>query len=86
MTLNEMADSGYYNSVNHYLNGKKTTQANCRYWFNRMFNGKNKVMFSMSFPDGDWLCLAEDGSWGYGVTVPDDREQEERLMKRFLMG
>ena len=86
MTRNQMADMIWKHSVEHKLNGQKNTKSNIRYWFKRMFtNGKRNVLFTMEFPDGEWMCMAiHDRSFGYDYIVPDNREQEYNLL-RFSM-
>lgn len=86
MTLIQMADSIYRLSMGHVLNGEKHTKEGFRYWFERMFflNDRKNVLFSMVLPDGEWLCIATHYDDGYDYYVPDTREQEADLLKRFL--
>lgn len=81
MTLNQMSDMIWKHSVGHVLNGQRNTKDNFRFWFKRMFsNGKQKVLFSMNYPDGEWLCMAiHDPRFGYDYIVPDTREEESKL-------
>ena len=86
MTLVQMADSVYKWSYGHVLNGEKHTKEGFRYWFERMFflNDRKNVLFSMAMPDGEWFCVATHYDDGYDYYVPDTREQEGELIKRFL--
>ena len=85
MTLNELADSVYYCSVGNKLNGEKKTKENFRYWFKQMFcDSKTKhVLFSMEFPDGEWMCMANrfDNGYGFDYYVPDTRKQEAVMLE-----
>ena len=81
-----MVDSIYCCSVGHKLNGEKNTKKNFKYWFNRMFmNDQKHVLFSMEFPDGEWLCKAvRTPANEYDYMVPDTREEEYRFFKEWL--
>ena len=84
MTLAEMAKAVYKHSVGHVLNGQKMKEADMHYWFKRMLNGKKSVVFTMQFPDGEWLCEAVHEDWGYDYIVPDTREEEAKILQKFL--
>lgn len=84
MTLIQMSDCVYKNSKGHVLNGKETTKENFRYWFEKMFCDQKKVLFSMSFPDGEWHCVAVHYRDGYDYYVPDTRKEEAIMLERFL--
>ena len=84
MTLNQMFDHVYKFSKGHILNGQKNTKENFRFWFKRMFRNNGMVLFSMEFPDGEWLCKAVRTQYGYDYFVPDTREEESRFLKEWL--
>ena len=89
MTFNQMVDSIYRNSMGHVLNGEKHTKEGFREWFSKMFkdNPRHNVVYTMKFPDGEWICLAtqySDKNDGYDYYVPDTRGQETELFKHFF--
>jgi hypothetical protein len=84
MTLNQLSDHVYKFSKGHILNGQKNTKENFRFWFKRMFRNSEMVLFSMAFPDGEWLCEAVHEDWGYDYIVPGTREEEAKILQKFL--
>lgn len=92
MTIRELSDQIYKltgGQVNGELFCKERLYNNINKWFkdceyNRI---KNSVMIHVELMDGGWYCSINKVSNtpdGYDYYIPDTREQEQKLIRKFM--
>lgn len=79
MTLHDVATQIHSMTGGH-VNGEKYSLAqlekNIATWCR---NAEGHYIGIVSLPDGDWLYELTKGDYGYDYSIPDTREQENRL-------
>jgi len=87
MTLNEVVDQMYGMTPTGCFNGEIITKGRLKnHILKGTDNGKGgRVVMDIELPDGEWLCMVECLPIGqklvWDYIIPEDREDEERLMK-----
>lgn len=87
MTIYELTNQLHSLSVAGYFNGEKRTEKWLRTYIQAMFrSGVNSLVMEIALPDGRWLFEVdrwrEGGHDQYGYTIPETRDQENRLYEK----
>lgn len=80
MTLSEIATQAFNAAVNGQINGEKFSKTRLKNQFSKMLrNPGDQYIFEITLPDGNWFAKVSRGYRGYGLTIPETRDEEERL-------
>ena len=80
MSIREITNQLYDLSVGGYFNGEKFTKTRLNTYITNMFKTGNKLIMQIALPDGWWFFKINKFANGeYDYTIPDTREQEQRI-------
>ena len=84
MTLKEVVGQVHGMAVDGTFNGQNFTKKELEFYLSNLFRVSNKVFMTVVLPDGEWVFRVNKLSDGYDYVLPDNREQEKRLVRELL--
>ena len=84
MTLSQTITMAYDLSIDGFINGEKFTRDRFINQVKSLMRDSDSYIFQIALPDGWWFCKITRGNWGYDLIVPDNREQESRLLDKLF--
>lgn len=89
MTIHELSTQLHNSSVGGYFNGQKFSRWELERYIRLSFRPEvslklgNRLVMEIALPDGRWFFTVNrysDASDGFDYTIPEDREQEAKLL------
>lgn len=89
MTIYELSTQLHNSSVGGYFNGQKFSRRELERYIRLSFRPEvslklgNRLVMEIALPDGRWFFTVNrysDASDGFDYTIPEDREQEAKLL------